>query len=57
MDSIEEIFSVISLICPLGQKKIKIPVKGDVCKHKQPFDKDTFLEVLSIKICYSLKNS
>lgn len=52
MDSIEEIFSVISLICPLGQKKIKIPVKGDVCKHKQPFDRDTFLEVLFIKNMY-----
>lgn len=45
MSNLEEIYSIISLICPLGQKRIKIPVKGENCQHKQVFDKETLLEV------------
>ncbi|QDZ22644.1 E3 SUMO-protein ligase [Chloropicon primus] len=33
-----------SLICPLGGTRMKVPVKSDACKHQKCFDLDPFLK-------------
>lgn len=48
MSSISEMLTVISLKCPIGQKRIEKPVKGKNCSHIEPFDKDNFIEVISL---------
>ncbi|XP_019081225.1 E4 SUMO-protein ligase PIAL2 isoform X3 [Vitis vinifera] len=37
----------ISLNCPISFKRIKIPVKGHLCKHHQCFDYGNFMEINS----------
>ncbi|CAL9058625.1 E4 SUMO-protein ligase PIAL2-like isoform X1 [Musa acuminata AAA Group] len=37
--------SRITLNCPISFKRIKIPVKGHLCKHHQCFDYDNFMEM------------
>lgn len=39
--------SRISLNCPISFKRIKIPVKGHLCKHIQCFDFDNFVDINS----------
>ncbi|XP_057980866.1 E4 SUMO-protein ligase PIAL2-like isoform X2 [Malania oleifera] len=39
--------SQISLYCPISCQRIKIPVKGHLCKHHQCFDYDNFMEINS----------
>ncbi|KAG0498204.1 hypothetical protein HPP92_002895 [Vanilla planifolia] len=52
LDSDSEIIegpSRISLNCPISLKRIKTPVKGYLCKHRQCFDYDNFIELNSMK--------
>ncbi|XP_024992690.1 E4 SUMO-protein ligase PIAL2-like isoform X2 [Cynara cardunculus var. scolymus] len=42
-----EMSSRISLHCPFSQHRIKIPVKGRLCKHPQCFDYKNFMEINS----------
>ncbi|PVV01654.1 hypothetical protein BB560_003917 [Smittium megazygosporum] len=44
-DDIVAVGSFISLICPVGQCRIKIPAKSKSCKHAQCFDLFSFLEL------------
>ncbi|XP_042390621.1 E4 SUMO-protein ligase PIAL2-like isoform X1 [Zingiber officinale] len=44
--------SRITLNCPISFKRIKIPVKGYLCKHHQCFDYDNFIEMNSRKPCW-----
>eukprot|EP00250_Pteridium_aquilinum_P010414 c19369_g1_i2 orf=248-3073(+) len=39
--------SRVSLLCPISHKRITSPVKGDLCKHHQCFDYNTFMEINS----------
>ncbi|WOL00786.1 E4 SUMO-protein ligase PIAL2-like isoform X4 [Canna indica] len=41
--------SKIALTCPISFKRIRIPVKGHLCKHHQCFDYDNFMEMNSRK--------
>lgn len=42
-----EMSSRISLQCPFSQRRIRIPVKGHLCKHPQCFDYKNFMEINS----------
>ncbi|KAI3681807.1 hypothetical protein L6452_36612 [Arctium lappa] len=42
-----EMSSRISLHCPFSQHRIRIPVKGHLCKHPQCFDYENFMEINS----------
>jgi hypothetical protein len=42
MADVEVAAQVLSLLCPLGQKRLQEPVVGRRCRHDQPFDRKTF---------------
>ncbi|CAM6095011.1 unnamed protein product [Calypogeia fissa] len=35
---------IVSLVCPISKKRIKVPARGRDCKHLSSFDLDSFLE-------------
>ena len=39
----EAVQAKLSLICPLGQRRLRDPVVGDRCRHQQAFDRATFI--------------
>ncbi|KAL4565490.1 hypothetical protein LXL04_029588 [Taraxacum kok-saghyz] len=39
--------STISLNCPISFKRIKTPIKGHLCKHRQCFDYDNYVDMNS----------
>jgi hypothetical protein len=38
----------VSLLCPLGKMRMKIPCRANTCSHLQCFDASTFLQVGTI---------
>jgi zinc finger MIZ domain-containing protein len=45
MDDIIELSRNISLRDPISLKRISIPARGIICRHVQPFDLETYLEL------------
>ena len=44
-DDIQTLSLKVSLRCPLGQMRIKIPIRGKNCKHIQCFDANSYLSI------------
>ncbi|BBN00103.1 hypothetical protein MPTK1_1g26420 [Marchantia polymorpha subsp. ruderalis] len=48
-DEVVEAGSRVSLRCPISHKRIKTPVKGELCRHHQCFDFDSYVEINEVR--------
>eukprot|EP01113_Clastostelium_recurvatum_P039546 TRINITY_DN6049_c0_g1_i1.p1 TRINITY_DN6049_c0_g1~~TRINITY_DN6049_c0_g1_i1.p1 ORF type:complete len:708 (+),score=115.59 TRINITY_DN6049_c0_g1_i1:68-2191(+) len=44
-DDVEQLHSIVSLLCPLGKNRMRLPARATTCRHIQTFDLNNYLSM------------